>query len=253
MSAQERQEPSFLAAQESARRLLLKAPIDVIGLLPYSSNHTFLVRLGRAGEEGAPLAVYKPSRGERPLYDFPDSTLYRREVAAYEISRALAWDLVPPTVVRIDAPLGLGSLQLYVDHDPDQHYFSLLAGRRAIFKRLAVFDILCNNADRKAGHCLLDGDGRIWAVDHGLTFHSQPKLRTVIWDFAGRRMPARDREGVAGLAAHLTQAGSPLVSLLRELLTEDEIAALKHRAGALSQPCDYPAPNSDWSFPWPLV
>jgi hypothetical protein len=251
--AQERQEPGFLASEASARSLLLEAPIEVIGLLPFSSNHTFLVRLGPSGEAGAPLAVYKPARGERPLYDFPDGTLYRREVAAYEVSRALAWDMVPPTVVRIDAPLGPGSLQLYVDHDPDQHYFSLLAGRKAIFKRLAVFDILCNNADRKAGHCLLDAEGRLWAVDHGLTFHPQPKLRTVIWDFAGLRVPARDRQGVAGLASHLALPASPLRSLLRELLAEDEVAALKQRAKALSQPCDYPAPNSDWSFPWPLV
>jgi hypothetical protein len=251
--AQERQKPGFLASEDSALRLLLEAPIDVIGLLPYSTNHTFLVRLDQAGAEAAPLAVYKPSRGERPLYDFPNRTLYRREVAAYEVSRALGWDLVPPTVVRSHAPLGLGSLQLYVDHDPNQQYFGLLAGRKAIFKRLAVFDILCNNADRKAGHCLLDADGRVWAVDHGLTFHPQPKLRTVIWDFAGLKVPARDRDGVAGFASRLVQAGSPLRSRLGELLTEDEVAALKHRARALSQPCDYPAPNSDWSFPWPLV
>jgi hypothetical protein len=251
--AQERQEPGFLGSEQSARRLLLESPIEVLGLLPYATNHTFLVRLGRAADERAPLAVYKPSRGERPLHDFPDKTLYRREVAAYEVSRALAWDMVPPTVVRIDAPLGPGSLQLYVDHDPEQHYFSLLAGHRAIFKRLAVFDILCNNADRKAGHCLLDGDGRVWAVDHGLTFHPQPKLRTVIWDFSGRRILARDREGVVALASNLGQPGSPLLSLLRTLLAGDEVAALNGRAKALSQPCDYPAPNSDWSFPWPLV
>jgi hypothetical protein len=251
--AQERQKPGFLASEEGARKFLLEAPIEVLGLLPYSSNHTFLVRLGPIAEAGGGLAVYKPARGERPLYDFPDGTLHRREVAAYEVSRALGWDLVPPTVVRNDAPLGLGSLQLYVDHDPEQHYFSLLTGRRRFFKRLAVFDILCNNADRKAGHCLLDGDGRIWAVDHGLTFHPHPKLRTVIWDFAGLRVPARDREAVAAMAARLAQAGSPVLSRLPELLSEVEVAALKDRAKALSQPCDYPAPNSDWSFPWPLL
>ena len=253
MPAQERQKPGFLASEEGARRLLLAAPIEVIGLLPYSTNHTFLVRLGPTSDASAPLAVYKPARGERPLYDFPSRTLYRREVAAYEVSRALGWDLVPPTVVRMDAPLGLGSLQLYVDHDPDEHYFSLLPGRKATFKRLALFDILCNNADRKAGHCLLDGDGRVWAVDHGLTFHPQTKLRTVIWDFAGLRIPARDRLGVSGLAIAMAAPGSPLESLLRELLADEEVSALKRRAQALSQPCDYPAPNSDWSFPWPLV
>src|SRR6202022_1511576 len=107
---------------------------------------------------------------------------------------------------------------LYVDHDPDQHYFSLLTGRRTTFKRLAVFDILCNNAARKGGHCLLDGDGRVWAGDPGLTFPPQPKLRTVIWDFAGLRIPARDRSGVARLSSRLAQHGSPLRSVLGELL-----------------------------------
>jgi uncharacterized repeat protein (TIGR03843 family) len=251
--AQERQEPGLLGPEEGARRRLLAAPINMIGLLPHSSNHTFLVQLGQTSDAKASLAVYKPSSGERPLYDFPGGTLYQREVAAYQLSRALAWDLVPPTVVRTDAPLGPGSLQLYVDHDPNHHYFSLLSGRKAVFKRLAVFDILCNNADRKAGHCLLDGDGRIWAVDHGLTFNSQPKLRTVIWDFAGRPIPARDRLAVAGMATGLSQTGSKLRSIFCELLAEDEVEALNQRAVALSQPCDYPAPSSDWSFPWPLV
>ena len=253
MPAQERQEPGLLGAHESARRLLLEAPVQVLGLLPYSTNHTFLVRLGEPDDESAPLAVYKPARGERPLHDFPDQTLYQREAAAYEVSRALGWDLVPPTVVRPEAPLGPGSLQLFVDHDPEQHYFTLLAGHKAYFKRLAAFDIICNNADRKSGHCLIDSGGRIWAVDHGLTFHPIPKLRTVIWDFAGRRVPGRDREGAAWLAAELASPGSPLFGILSDLLARSEVAALIQRAQDLSQPCDYPAPNSDWSFPWPLV
>jgi hypothetical protein len=224
-----------------------------LGLLPYASNHTFLVRLGKAEDESGPLAVYKPARGERPLHDFPDQTLYRREAAAYEVSRALGWDLVPPTVARDRAPLGAGSLQLFVEHDPRQHYFTLLADHQAYFKRLAAFDIICNNADRKSGHCLIDAGGRIWAVDHGLTFHATTKLRTVIWDFAGRRVPARNREGAGRLAAELSQPGSPVLAILADLLERSEVAALIRRAENLSQPCDYPAPNSDWSFPWPLV
>jgi hypothetical protein len=250
---QERQEPGLLGSHESARRLLLESPLQVLGLLPYASNHTFLVGLGEAGDESAPLAVYKPARGERPLHDFPDHTLYRREAAAYEVSRALGWDLVPPTAVREDAPLGPGSLQAFVDHDPEQHYFTLLDGHRARFQRLAAFDIICNNADRKSGHCLVDAGGHIWAVDHGLTFHTMPKLRTVIWDFAGRRVPARERQGAASLAAELGSATSPLMGILSDLLAQTEVAALRRRAEDLSQPCDYPAPISDWSFPWPLV
>ena len=227
--------------------------MHVLGLLPYSTNHTFLVRLGDAEDEAAPLAVYKPARGERPLNDFPEATLFRREVAAYEVSQALGWGLVPPTVVRLEAPLGPGSLQLFIDHDPEQHYFTLLEAHQALFKRLAVFDILCNNADRKSGHCLLDATGRIWAVDHGLTFHPLLKLRTVIWDFAGRRVGARDRKGIALLASGLAATTSPLGQVLGELLAENELSALRSRAEALSQPCDFPAPNSDWSLPWPLV
>lgn len=253
MPAQERQEPGLLASHESARRVLLESPLQVLGLLPYSSNHTFLVHLGDADDASAPLGVYKPTRGERPLYDFPDKTLYRREAAAYEVSRALGWDLVPPTVVRAEAPLGPGSVQLFVEHDPEHHYFTLLAGHQAYFKRLAAFDMICNNADRKAGHCLIDATGRIWAVDHGLTFHPLPKLRTVIWDFAGRRVPARDRQGAAWLATELSSSGSPLLAILSDFLAQPEVAALRRRAEDLSQPCDYPAPNSDWSFPWPLV
>ncbi len=227
--------------------------MQVIGLLPYSSNRTFLVRLGEEGDGAGALAVYKPARGERPLHDFPDETLYKREVAAYEVSRALGWDLVPPTVVRTEAPLGPGSVQLFIDHDPSQHYFTLLEENQTFFKRLATFDILCNNADRKSGHCLLDAEGRIWAVDHGLTFNTAPKLRTVIWDFAGRRVPARERQAVARLDSELGDAGSPLVEALARLLHQGEIEALRLRVRALSQPCYFPSPRSDWSFPWPLV
>lgn len=249
MPPKERKEPGLL----SATSLLLESPIQVIGLLPYASNHTFLARLGASDGDEGPLAVYKPLQGERPLYDFPVGTLYKREVAAYEVSQALGWELVPPTVVRTEGPLGAGSLQLFIDHDPAQHYFTLLEEHQAFFKRLAVFDIICNNADRKSGHCLLDGDGRIWAVDHGLTFNSQPKLRTVIWDFAGRRVPARDREAAAGLAAAISGGDSGLLASLESLLAASEISAMLDRVKLLSQPCYFPFPNSDWSFPWPLV
>lgn len=227
--------------------------MQVIGRLPYASNGTFLVRLGNQADQSGALAVYKPARGERPLYDFPDQTLYKREVAAYEVSRALGWDMVPPTVVRTDAPLGPGSVQLFVDHDPSQHYFTLLEENQPFFKRLATFDILCNNADRKSGHCLRDGGGRLWAVDHGLTFNTAPKLRTVIWDFAGRRVPASEREAVGRLGRELDEHGSSVVAALTALLDPDEIEALRDRARALSQPCYFPSPSSDWSFPWPLV
>src|SRR5258708_35441861 len=197
--------------------------MQVIGLLPYSSNRTFLVRLDDQDSETGTLAVYKPALGERPLHDFPDETLYKREVAAYELSQALGWDLVPPTVTRIEAPLGPGSLQLFIDHDPSQHYFTLLHENQAFFQPLPTFAILCNNADRKSGHCLLDAQGRIWAVDHGLTFNTAPKLRTVIWDFAGGRVPARDRQAVARLDGQFDDPGSPPMEALVGLLDKSEI------------------------------
>jgi hypothetical protein len=249
LPAKERKEPRLL----NPTSVLLAAPIEVIGLLPYASNHTFLARMATGEGDERPLAVYKPLRGERPLYDFPNGTLYKREVAAYEVSRALGWDVVPPTVLRADAPLGAGSLQLFIEHDPSQHYFTLREEHPGFFKRLAVFDIICNNADRKAGHCVLDGNGRVWAVDHGLTFNAQPKLRTVIWDFAGLRVPASDRGAAAELGATVSDPHSGLRDSLESLLAESEIAALLDRVKLLSRPCYFPSPNSDWSFPWPLV
>ena len=143
-------------------------------------------------------------------------------------------------------------VQLFVDAD-GRHFLGEQSSFRDTWMRVALFDVIINNADRKSGHCLIDARGRIWAVDHGLTFHPVPKLRTVIWDFAGRRVPSRDRQGAAWLAAELGVPGSPLLGVLMELLARSEVAALRRRAEDLSQPCDYPAPNSDWSFPWPLV
>ena len=144
-----------------------------------------------AGDADPVCAVYKPARGERSLWDFPDG-LYRREVAAYELSEALGWGLVPPTVVRDDGPFGPGSLQLFVEADYEQHYFTLLddgGHDEDVLRAICAFDIVANNADRKSGHVLRGPDGRLWAIDHGLCFHRQPKLRTVIWDFADEAVP----------------------------------------------------------------
>ena len=196
--------------------------------------------------------MYKPVLGARPLHDFDVRTLPQREVAAYLVSEALGWGLVPGTVLRDDAPLGRGSLQLFVEHDPREHYFTLLPGREPEFRRLAVFDMLANNADRKSGHCLLDEDGRVWAIDNGLTFHIEFKLRTVIWDFAGEPIPATERRAAAALAAELGARG-PVHSALGNLLTPREMRALQRRAEAVSRPGNFPAPYSGWSFPWPLV
>ena len=173
-------EPDILKA-------LTQRTFDVAGQFVHGSNYTFLVEL--TWQDWHLEAVYKPSRGERPLWDFPQGTLANREVAAYEVSRALEWTFVPPTVLRNDGPAGPGSLQHYVDLDPDRHYFNMTAKERQQLRPVAMFDALINNADRKGGHVLLGPDDHIWLIDHGLCFHQEPKLRTVIWDFAGDSIP----------------------------------------------------------------
>lgn len=210
--------------------------------MPWSSNGTFLVTVCGGGEQLA--AIYKPEPMERPLWDFPGG-LGRREVAAYHLSQAVGWDLVPETVLREDGPLGRGSLQRFVNADFEQHYFTLLEHERYLpaLERMATFDLLANNADRKGGHCLVDGDGHIWGIDHGLCFHTQPKLRTVIWDFAGQELPADHVAAIEGLDP----------TTLEGDLTAAEIEALAGRARRLLRRRCYPQPASDRPFPWPLV
>jgi uncharacterized repeat protein (TIGR03843 family) len=232
----------------SALELLEKGDIEIVGLLPHSSNYTFLTRVRTDREEA--LAVYKPRRGEMPLWDFPDGTLCRREVAAYEVAEALGWPTVPPTVLR-DGPEGPGSLQLFVDHDPEEHYFTLRERRVDDFRRIAAFDVVINNADRKGGHCLLAGDGRIFLVDHGVSFSVEPKLRTVIWDFAGDPLPGDVCEDIARLVGQLH--GGPLRDRLGELLTTREMAATLRRAERLVASGRFPQPGPGRPYPWPPV
>jgi uncharacterized repeat protein (TIGR03843 family) len=227
-------------------RLLTEGDIEIVGRMPWSSNHTFLVTCASGDEEVN--AVYKPGRGERHLWDFPDA-IYRREVAAYEVSRALGWDLVPETVERHDAPLGSGSLQLFVPADFSQHHFTLVEDVRYHdqLRAICAFDVVVNNADRKSGHCLLGEDGRIWAIDNGLCFHTEPKLRTVIWEFAGEPIPAELTDDLARVAE------SPLEGL-RGLLSAREVQAVARRAAWLLEAGRFPVPDPDTHhYPWPLV
>jgi len=221
----------------------------VLGLLPYSSNYTFLARLRLEGDET--LAVYKPRRGERPLWDFPPGTLASRERAAYLVSRASGWDLVPITVLRRDAPLGEGSLQLFIEHDPEVHYFTLMHDRLDEFARFAAFDVVVNNADRKSGHVIEDAGRRLWAVDHGLTFHVEDKLRTVIWAFADEPLTKDVRSGLEKLGASLSDDG--LASELSEVLSAGEVAATLARVETLLVEDSFPAPGTDRPLPWPLI
>ncbi len=218
------------------------------GVLAWGTNYCFLLTVA-CGEDEI-LAIYKPRRGERTLWDFPRGTLCLREVAAYETASALGWALVPPTALR-EGPHGLGSLQCFIHHDPEQHYFTFGEGNEALLaqlRRLALFDCLINNADRKSGHCLLDAAGQLWGIDHGVCFHSEPKLRTVIWEFAGDALPP-------ALLADLksfTKENS-LIQKLAPLLSEAEIESVWERAQKLLQQGRYPKPGQGPHLPWPPV
>ena len=236
--------PPERASRPGALTLLTEGEIVLRGRLPWSSNGTFLVDVCHEGESSR--AVYKPLRGERPLWDYPPG-LYLREVGAWAVSEALGWGLVPETVVR-EGPLGVGSVQRWIEADFAEHYFTLLERpeHHDALKAICAFDLVINNGDRKGGHCLVDGDGRIWGIDHGLCLHAHPKLRTVIWDFAGLPIGPELVEDVARLAL-----ASP--AALHELVSEAEREALTRRAAALVRKPFFPAASSHRAFPWPLV
>jgi hypothetical protein len=236
---------------ESQLRLLREGRIKARGLMPDCSNYTYLAQVHGPGGAQT-LAVYKPSQGETPLDDFPDGTLGKREVAAYLVSAALGWQVVPFTVYRDNGPLGPGSLQQFVVADLREHYFSLMPARASTFRTMAAFDLIVNNADRKSGHCLLDREGHIWGVDNGLTFHPLPKLRTVIWEFGGEEIPANLRHDAQRLTGEL-EAGKGWVKDLRALITGPEIRALGQRARRVADEGCYPEPSSRWAYPWPLI
>ena len=229
-------------------RVLGTGELEVLGLLPNASNHTFLARVKSTEEEL--LAVYKPRRGETPLWDFPEGTLCAREVAAYVVSRALGWPNVPATVLR-DGPYGVGSVQRFVPHDPEEHYFTLAGRFPEEFRRVAAFDLVVNNADRKSGHCLLGEDGRVFLVDHGVCFSDEPKLRTVIWDFIGDPIEEGTRADVRRLAGELR--GGKVRDELTNLLAPMELAALEERADAVAAADRFPEPGPDRPFPWPPI
>lgn len=237
--------------------LLTRGRVEVLGRIPWGSNATLLANVFPADNddqepEPALQAVYKPRKGERPLWDFPDG-LDRREVAAYELSEALGWGLVPETVLREDLPFDVGSLQRFVPFDGDAHYFTLVEdpAYHETLKAICCFDLVTNQADRKGGHCLLAEEasrpGRIWAVDNGLAFHLEMKLRTVIWDFAGQPVPQQLRDDLA----RLVKAGLP--EQLRDLLGDVEQAALLERAHIVSELETFPHDATRRRVPWPPI
>jgi uncharacterized repeat protein (TIGR03843 family) len=226
--------------------LLAAAELTVEGRMPWSSNATFLVNL-TVDETPVGQAIYKPHKGERPLWDFP-SGLYQREVAAFRLSDALGFGHVPPTVVR-EGPFGIGSLQWFVPSNFEEHYFTMHENRPDLhgqFREICVFDLLSNNTDRKSGHCLLGLDDNVWAIDNGLCFAAEFKLRTVIWEFAGEDIPEELLPPVRLLAESI-----PLD--IATLLHDDEVAALTERAQRLLDRPVFPRDPTGRRYPWPLV
>lgn len=219
--------------------------VEVLGRMPWSSNATYLCEV-TCGQD-VTRAIYKPRRGERPLWDFP-SGLDHREVAAYELSEALGWGLVPLTVLR-DGPMGTGSLQRFVEADFEQHYFTLYEdeANHDQLRAMCAFDLVGNNTDRKSGHCLLGVDGRIHGIDHGLMFHHEFKLRTVIWEFGGEPVPPHLLEAVDALAS--AELPAPLAALLDPF----ERDAVRARARALVHAGCFPIDDTGRRYPWPLV
>jgi len=238
-----------LSVDETVREdrldLLRTGDIDIEGRMPWSSNATFLVNVTCGERSGQ--AIYKPLRGERPLWDF-EPGLYRREVAAYLLSEAMGFRVVPPTIVR-EGPLGEGSMQWFVDADHQQHYFTIYENREDLHDRLrlmAVLDIVANNTDRKSGHCLLARDDSIWGIDHGLCFAADFKLRTVIWEFGGEPIPDSTIDPLRRLMHNVPLA-------ISALLADDEVAAIQERAEWLLQQGEFPVDQTGRRYPWPLV
>ena len=218
----------------------------LLGQLANSSNETFLVEVTDGDVQV--WGIYKPELGERPLMDF-EHGLHRRELAAYMLSEALQWHLVPTTVVRDDGPLGIGSLQLFIDHNPADHYFTLLEHKPETHQQLrclALFDLIANNADRKSGHVLYDGQGKIWGIDHGLCFAAPMKLRTVMWEFA-------DEDIAADLLDDIAPFAERIPSTIAEQLSSLETTALRDRIRTVLETRKYPRDVTGRRFPWPLI
>jgi hypothetical protein len=228
---------------EQLRTAIQCGKYEIKGQFTFGSNYTFLVNVNHEGNEY--LAVYKPLRGEQPLWDFPENTLAGREVAAYLVSEYLDFHFVPFTTLRQDGPFGAGSLQQYIDYDPEYHYFSFSDEDRQLLKPVVLFDLLCNNADRKGSHVFFEnGTHKLYAIDHGICFHEDDKLRTVLWDFSGQKIPE-------DLLKPLSTIKSMFPSL-EPYLTRPELSALSARAESISKRGVFPRqPRDRRAMPWP--
>ena len=226
--------------------LLRCGAVEILGRMPWSSNSTFLVTVDDGTDRTQ--AIYKPEAGERPLWDFP-AGLWTREVATYELADSLGWPVVPPTVTRHDAPAGVGSLQFFVPSQYEEHYFTIRedSAHRYALEQVCLLDLVSNNTDRKGGHCLLGRDGRVWAIDNGLSFHVEFKVRTVLWDFAGEPVP----DALLTDLARLVDSGLP--DTITSLLDPFERDAVVERARAVIAAGKFPTDPTGRSYPWPMV
>lgn len=243
---------TYSAPEEAnIQEILLDGEIELQGQFVLGNNYTFLVKVTKENETCQ--GVYKPSRGEQPLWDFPEESLSKREVAAYLVSQALGWNLVPVTVHRKEGPFGTGSLQRFIEHDPNYHYFNFSDDDRARLLPAAVFDLLVNNADRKGSHILVDREKKVWLIDHGLCFHEEEKLRTVIWDFSGKPIPVELLDDLRRFETHIHEKGE-LFSNLTGYLSVLELSALELRCERLLADGFFPTPPNDRrAFPFPPV
>lgn len=245
------QSSSQAVSVETAQEVIANGTIEKEhGLLRWSSNYAFLLTLRH--EETEVTAVYKPQKGERPLWDFPDGTLCYREYASFLTSQELGWQIVPPTALR-EGARGIGTMQFFIDHDPEVNYFTFDESMHSQLVRIVVFDAIVNNADRKGGHCLLDARGHIWGIDHGITFNAAHKLRTVIWDFAGQPIAERLLVDLEKLCVSLGDRKSTYRQQIHKLLTPAEIEAFQRRIDRLLETRKYPLPGPGPNYPWPPV
>lgn len=235
--------------------ILQKGKISVEGKFVWGSNFTFLSHIEHSGKDIQ--AVYKPIRGERPLWDFPPTSLAHREVAAYIVSKALNWNLVPPTVYREDGPMGPGSIQLFIEHNPDLHYFTFCETDKQRLRPAVLFDHIINNADRKGSHFLIDDVDHIWLIDHGVSFHHEHKLRTVVWDYAGESIPddlLTDLKHFQHKLVPKTSENDDTLPQLHSHLNSAEISAIVARTEHLISSGHFSSPRPDQrQFPWPLL
>jgi uncharacterized repeat protein (TIGR03843 family) len=236
---------------EAVLEALQHGEIELKGRFLWGSNYTFLTDVSY--QEITFPAVYKPTRGERPLWDFPSASLAHREAAAYLVCWAMGWDMVPETVYRRQGPAGAGSLQRYIEHDPERHYFNFSPEEHEKLRPVALFDIIANNADRKGGHILMDQNEHIWLIDHGLCFHVDDKLRTVVWDFSGEVLTDELMSTLESLYAQL-EPNCELTLELEEHLGRGEMRALRRRIRWLLEERRFPDPDADRRpYPWPPV